>query len=124
MAVGTNQGVAGLAPRPFTLGEETGSHDMVMCIAPAEAHLRICRPVTRVCTGVSVRATSPLLGVCGNACFACLPPAHGLIMSGIDLICPTYRNRFLDPIFGVEPVFEVRFGSRSVEAQERYMPAS
>ena len=25
MAVGTNQGVAGLAPRPFTLGEETGS---------------------------------------------------------------------------------------------------
>ena len=26
MAVGTYQGVAGLAPRPFTLGEETGSH--------------------------------------------------------------------------------------------------
>ena len=26
----TYQGVAGLAPRPFTLGEETGSHDMVM----------------------------------------------------------------------------------------------
>ena len=26
MAVGTHQGVAGLAPRPFTLGEETGSH--------------------------------------------------------------------------------------------------
>ena len=26
MAVGTPQGVAGLAPRPFTLGEETGSH--------------------------------------------------------------------------------------------------
>ena len=25
-AVGTHQGVAGLAPRPFTLGEETGSH--------------------------------------------------------------------------------------------------
>ena len=25
MAVGTNQGVAGLAPRPFTLDEETGS---------------------------------------------------------------------------------------------------
>ena len=37
MAVGTNQGVAGLAPRPFTLGEETGSHDMVMVmyVAPA-----------------------------------------------------------------------------------------
>ena len=26
IAVGTHQGVAGLAPRPFTLGEETGSH--------------------------------------------------------------------------------------------------
>ena len=26
MAVGTYQGVAGLAPRPFTLEEETGSH--------------------------------------------------------------------------------------------------
>ena len=25
-------------------------------------------PAPRVCTGVSVRATSPLLGVCGNAC--------------------------------------------------------
>ena len=35
MAVGTYQGVAGLAPRPFTLGEETGSHHMVMYIAPA-----------------------------------------------------------------------------------------
>ena len=33
--VGTPQGVAGLAPRPFTLGEETGSHHMVMYIAPA-----------------------------------------------------------------------------------------
>ncbi len=35
MAVGTNQGVAGLAPRPFTLGEETGSHHAFMFIAPA-----------------------------------------------------------------------------------------
>ena len=34
-AVGTPQGVAGLAPRPFTLGEETGSHHMVMYTAPA-----------------------------------------------------------------------------------------
>ena len=29
-AVGTPKGVAGLAPRPFTLGEETGSHHMVV----------------------------------------------------------------------------------------------
>ena len=35
MAVGTHQGVAGLAPRPFTLGEETGSHHVFMFIAPA-----------------------------------------------------------------------------------------
>ena len=37
MAVGTNQGVAGLAPRPFTLGEETGSHHVFMFIAPARS---------------------------------------------------------------------------------------
>ena len=35
MAVGTHQGVAGLAPRPFTLEEETGSHHVFMDIAPA-----------------------------------------------------------------------------------------
>ena len=29
------QGVAGLAPRPFTLGEETGSHHVFMFIASA-----------------------------------------------------------------------------------------
>ena len=37
MAVGMDQGVAGLAPRPFTLEEETGSHHVFMFIAPARA---------------------------------------------------------------------------------------
>ena len=30
MAIGTHQGVAGLAPRPFTLEEETGSHHVFL----------------------------------------------------------------------------------------------
>ena len=30
MAVGMDQGVAGLAPRPFSSEEETGSHHMVI----------------------------------------------------------------------------------------------
>ena len=32
MAVGMDQGVAGLAPRPFTLEEETGSHHVFMYV--------------------------------------------------------------------------------------------
>ena len=62
-AVGTPQGVAGLAPRPFTLGEETGSHHMVMYIAPAcssactsGAHLCICRPIGGHLSSSSTRA--------------------------------------------------------------------
>ena len=62
-AVGTPQGVAGLAPRPFTLGEETGSHHMVMYIAPAcssacttGAHLCICRPIGGHLSSSSARA--------------------------------------------------------------------
>ena len=65
MAVGTYQGVAGLAPRPFTLGEETGPHHMVMCIAPAcssacttGAHLCICRPIGGHLSSSSARAVA------------------------------------------------------------------
>ena len=42
--VGTYQGVAGLAPRPFTLGEETGSHHVFMFIAPASSHCPLVSP--------------------------------------------------------------------------------
>ena len=58
IAVGTHQGVAGLAPRPFTLEEETGSHHVFMFIAPARSsacttgahqHLPPKRPIMQAC---------------------------------------------------------------------------
>ena len=67
MAVGTYQGVAGLAPRLFALEEETGSHYMVMYIAPAcssacttGAHLCICRPIGGHLSSSSARARKHL----------------------------------------------------------------
>ena len=39
----TPRGVAGLAPRPFTLGEETGSHGVVYAVY-AKSSLDLCLP--------------------------------------------------------------------------------
>ena len=55
--VGTQQGVAGLTPRPFTLGEETGSH---------HGHGRVHRTRMLICMHKwgSSTVISALLGYC------------------------------------------------------------